>query len=347
MNRAARPPAPPLLVVYTGGTFGMRDTSEGLAVTADLEAVLIDLLGTVEPDPHRRQWTYVPLPRTIDSADADLSHALRVAATVREHAAHARGVIVVHGTDTLAYTAAVAAFALADLRVPVIFTGAQRPIDHAGSDAPANFAQAYQETDGEPGVRIAFGGCVLPAVRAIKQSSVDDVAFAAHQPIAPGARLPASLAARLAELGARDVPPGAALPSVGLLRVFPGLDPRLVTAAAQLYPDGLVLECYGAGTAPMSTPGMADSLRAATRAGTPVVAITQCQTGGVELDRYAVGAALVQAGVWAGHDLTAEAALAKLGVLSAVGLDARAMQEAVSMNLVGEQSSGYSPAAAL
>ncbi|MGX1933167.1 asparaginase domain-containing protein [Microbacterium resistens] len=327
-----------LLVVYTGGTFGMRDEGHGLEAAADRESTLAALVRAA--DPSARPWRYLPIPRIIDSADADLTHALSIAATIRDHVTGARGVLVVHGTDTLAYTAAVAAFALADVPIPIVFTGAQRPVDEPGSDAPANFTLAYRHADdGAPGVRIAFGGSLLPAVRAVKRSADEDEAFAAFRPLAADAAGTAVLRSRLAALDPRQRG-GRPLPAVGLLRVFPGLDARLVRAAADLYPDGLILECYGAGTAPTSDTALRQTIEDATRAGTPVVAITQCQTGTVQLRRYAVGAALHRAGAWDGYDLTADAALAKLGVLTALGLDADERRALFAINLVGEQSTG-------
>lgn len=337
----ARPERRATLVVYTGGTFGMRDLGNGLEATADLE----EALTTLVPSPHSAEaapsWRYLQLERIIDSADADLAHALAVASMIRAHADDASGVVVVHGTDTLAYTAAVAAFALADLAVPVVFTGAQRSMNEPGSDATENFLAAFREAgSGVAGVRIAFGGAVIPAVRAIKRSSDEDEAFAAFRPLAPGpagAEELGRLRHGFTRLGALAEQP--TFPSVGLLRIFPGFSPRLISTAAELYPDGLVLECYGAGTAPMSTPGLSSAVAEAAERGVPVVAITQCDTGSVRLERYALGAELQRAGAWSGYDLTADAAMAKLGVLAAMGLDGASRRIAFETNLVGEQHS--------
>lgn len=329
-------------VLYTGGTFGMRDLGGGLEVEPNLEDALAAL---IPPTASAAEWRYLQLERIIDSADADLAHALSVASLIRAHADQTTGMVVVHGTDTLAYTAAVAAFALIDLPFPIVFTGAQRSVNEVGSDAPGNFAAACREAQTRtPGVRLAFGGSVIPAVRAIKRSSDADEAFAALRPLTPGARGARALRLhsadldRLARIG-RSVPgaPQRATPSVGLLRVFPGFAPELIEAAARLYPDGLVLECYGAGTAPMSTPGLYDAVSDACRRGIPVVALTQCHTGEVRLERYALGAALQRAGAWSGSDLTADAALAKLGVLAALGLEGSARRRIFETNLVGEQ----------
>jgi L-asparaginase len=271
--------------------------------------------------------------------DADLGHALSVAALLRRNLHGARGAVVIHGTDTLAYVAAVAAFALSDVSVPIIFTGSQRSVREEGSDADANFAAAYRAALCSPsGVQIAFGGALIPAVRAIKHSSEADAAFAAVRAAAPGGVGIAAAPWRFQDFSGIAVSAsGSDAPSVGLLRVFPGLKPDLVRAAARLYPDGLVLECYGTGTAPVSSPGMLRAVAEAADAGIPIVVVTQCQTGSVRLERYALGGALQRAGVWSGGDLTADAALAKLGVLAALGLDREERRIAFTRNLVGEQ----------
>lgn len=328
-----------ILVVYTGGTFGMHDEGRGLEAKDDLQTDLVELIAATHQPWPATQWKYVALDHVIDSADATLDHALAIAALIRSNRANTKGVIVLHGTDTLAYAAAVAAFALDDLQLPIVFTGSQRPLGEAGSDAPKNFTDAYRDADeGAPGVRIAFGGRVLPAVRAIKFSSNADEAFIAYRPIVPGAIGMVAHTQRFDQLSRDSAKPSnLCIAATGLLRVFPGMDPALIRAATDIYAGGLVLECYGAGTGPTSTPGLSAAIAAATDSGTPIIAITQCHTGAVELERYAAGAALHLAGAWGGHDLTTEAALAKLGVLNALGLAWHELRDAFASNLVGEQ----------
>lgn len=330
-----------MLVIYTGGTFGMLDCGQGLESSNDLEVALSRLVADADPAADGAEWKYLGLQRIIDSADADLDHALAISRLIRENTATARGVVVVHGTDTLAYSSAVTAFMLADSNIPVIFTGSQRPISETGSDAPDNFIAAYREALlGLRGVRIVFGGKVIPAVRALKVSSFEDEAFTSFRPEAPLRNGTAHLISKLATFDTHDsYSSELAPPEIGLIRVFPGLKPDLLKAAAELYPAGIVLECYGAGTAPTSTPGFREAISSITTSGIPIVAITQCHTGSIELSRYAVGAVLHAAGAWDGHDLTADAAVAKLGVLTALGLSLSERRAAFAANLVGEQRS--------
>lgn len=328
-----------MLVVYTGGTFGMFDNGQGLEAATDLETDLAEMVQIAQVATGVHPWRYVALGEVIDSADADLDHALAIAALLREGAAQARGMVVVHGTDTLAYVASVSAFALRDLSIPIVFTGAQRSFRETGTDATSNFLAAYEAaSDGQAGVRIAFGGAILPAVRAVKRSSDEDAAFVDYRS-ASRRTLGVSTAHTHVPAASttRSIDRDSVRPSVGLLRVFPGFSAELLRAAIRLYPDGLVLECYGAGTAPMSSPGMYETVVDAVNARTPIVIVTQCQTGAVQLGRYAVGAKLHQAGAWSGGDLTAEAALAKLGVLAANDLDWEQRRLTFAENLVGER----------
>ncbi|PRI10726.1 asparaginase domain-containing protein [Leucobacter massiliensis] len=330
-----------LLLVYCGGTFGMRDSGRGLVAQRDLGGVLGELVRECSAQRSRDvDWELAQPPEIIDSAEAGHGTALSIADLIRERLGSAdragspfAGVLVVHGTDTLAHAAAQAAFALADLRTPVVYTGAMHPLGTPGGDAERNFARAFAAAlaGGGPGVRLVFGSADLPAVRAVKRSSEADEAFAATRPLAEPTTSVPGLAAALA--GAA----GAIPPRVGMLTAVPGLPPALVEAALLAFPDGLVLECYGAGTAPLSGRDAREVLLGARDRGTPVLAITRCAHGAVELQRYAVGAALAEAGVIGGSDLTAEAAIAKLRALLRAGYTGERLALLLRLNLVGEQ----------
>ncbi|KTR86757.1 asparaginase domain-containing protein [Leucobacter chromiiresistens] len=336
-----RGPATRLLLVYCGGTFGMRETGVGLAAQTDLGDVLSALVDASSRRHGRPVDWRLAVPRSvIDSAAAGHGTALEIADLIRERVAEGisdgpvQAVIVVHGTDTLAHSAAQTAFALADLAIPIVFTGAQRPIGTPASDAERNFDDAFREamSGGEPGVRLVFGGAALPACRAVKRSSEAFDAFVARRPAArPVDGVGAELAAALAACA------HAAAPRVGMLTMVPGLPAELLQAALDAFPDGLVLECYGSGTGPLVGSVHLAALRRARDAGTPVLAITRCEDGAVDLPRYAVGAAMAAVGVIGGHDLTAEAAIAKLRALRRAGLSGAELRSALDRNLVGEQ----------
>ncbi|WGW12596.1 asparaginase domain-containing protein [Saxibacter everestensis] len=337
---------PRLLVVYTGGTFGMHDLGAGLEANAELKAEISALIDEYdERRTTRLRWGYVKLDRIIDSAESSQQTAVDLAAEIRSNLdgaagqAEYDGVLVIHGTDTLAYTASRVAFELADLHIPVVFTGAQLPLGFTGSDAPSNFAYALDVLTGVVTRQtwVALNHELHPAVRVSKYSSESMAGFASPRPLAPvtNQALADAVVVDKAMQGAGNAR------NIGLLSVFPGISAENLRAALACYPDGLVMECYGAGTAPVNTPGFVDALAAAVNAGTPVLAITQCQTGAVSLSRYAVGSVLADAGVIGGGDMTLEAALAKLGYLVSRDLDLAAIRDALAVNLIGEITTAY------
>lgn len=323
-----------VLVVYAGGTFGMRDNGNGLENVGDIRHEVDELMAGVNAARHRSlAWEFVVAARVDDSAEADGSTASLLAATIRAHAqtSGCRGVVLVHGTDTLAYNAARLAFELDDLGMAVVCTGSQIPLHSDGSDAPRNFADAVQAAVGgvPAGTWIAFGGRTLPALRATKRSSESPSGFVAHRPVgANPVGVPEGVlaAVRQGDAGSRT--------PVGLVKVTPGLSPAVLSAAFDAHPRGVVLECYGAGTAPAFVAAVAGE---AVAKGGVVLAVTQCEDGPVHLDRYAVGAALARAGVIDGGDLTTEAALAKLGVLIDAELDPDEIAEMLAHNFAGER----------
>ena len=326
---AAPSPRPAVLVFATGGTIGMRQTDSGLAPDPDfpeiLEQIVDGICGPLGVEPRVNHL----LP-AIDSSNAEADTAPRIArairARVRTH--RPRGVVIAHGTDTLAYTAARLAFELADLGCPVIVTGSQFAHGAVGTDAVDNLSLAIRASvraSASAPVSIAFGGKLLPAVRAEKHNTVALEAFRAERPLAPA---PQGVPSGDGEMRPRSA-------RVLTYRFVPGVTAEDLRCATLGSPDALVLECYGSGNAPMARPGMLGTLREIGDR-MPVVAITQCAGGGVDLGRYAVGRELAAAGVIDGSDLTVEAAIAKLGFLIDRGVSGSELRALMETNLVGE-----------
>ncbi len=318
-------------ILYTGGTFGMVDHGAGMHPRSGLDAEIAEIIDEFEEAAEVSvDCRYGELDRVIDSADADAGTAVRIAERVRSGtAAGTDGVIVIHGTDTMAYVGARIAFELRDIAVPVLLTGAQIPLGHPGSDARGNLHLALNSIVAQPvpGTYLAFGSALHPAVRASKRAIDDYDGFATIRDLTPPER-PSAL-----PIPRRG---GAANDPVGLLTVFPGMHAELLDAALGHYRGGLVLECYGAGTAPLHSADLIASIRSATRRSTPVVVITQCDSGSIDLERYQPGRALLDAGAISGGDMTREAALAKLSFLVAHGLTGAALRHWVTTNLLGE-----------
>ena len=333
-HASPEPEAPPSVLVFaTGGTIGMHETPRGLAPDPDFEAALEAMVeGICGPLGIEHRVNH--LNPAIDSANADAETGARIARAVRARVRtkRPRGVVITHGTDTLAYTGARIALELDGLGVPVVLTGGQLPHGAEGSDAQPNLSlaiRAAMRAKGDAPASIAFGGVLVPAIRATKFQADELRAFRAERPLGPA---PAGVPPQLRH-GSSRIAPARTIS----FRFAPGVVAADLEAAVGGAPDGLVLECYGSGNAPMARPGMGRTLREICRR-MPVVAITQCATGGVDADRYAVGGELAETGVIDGGDMTIEAALAKLAFCVDAGLEGEALRDAMQRNLVGERS---------
>ncbi|WP_067541518.1 asparaginase [Nocardia crassostreae] len=322
-------------ILYTGGTFGMADSGDGLLPRSGIGDEITALVAEfAAASGIAVEVRYAELDRVIDSANADPGTARRIAARVRMHLAKsaADGVIVVHGTDTMAYVGARMAFDLIDVPVPVVLTGAQIPLGLPGSDARDNLHLALDSIAAQPGpgTFIAFGTALHPAVRASKRSSDGYDGFVTLRKPTPPQAPPALPLSR--------VHTGETRSPVGLFTVFPGMDSDLLDAALRIYHGGVVLECYGAGTMPMHGDTAIEAVRRATGRGTPVVVITHCDSGAVDLSLYEPGRALLAAGAIGGGDMTREAALAKLSHLAGLDLSPGELCRWMTTNVLGELS---------
>lgn len=201
-------------------------------------------------------------------------------------------VIVVHGTDTMAYSGAALSSALPDVAIPVVLCGSMVPLG-MGGDAEANLDLALRAANGAPGVWLAFAGKILPAAGLVKHDSHAADAFRAH-PQAPFS----APARRFADR------------RIAVLTLTPGIPARAVAAMlAEL--DAAVLRVFGAGTM-MADPALEAVLREAAARGCRLRAVSQCEAGGVEPAAYAAGAGIWAAGVENGGVETPELALARL-----------------------------------
>ena len=278
----------------------------------------------------------------LDSGDMQPEHWVVIARAV--HAALAEpavdGVVVVHGTDTMAYTASAVALILGPAPRPVVFTGAQRPLSEPRTDARSNLVDAcFLATMPVPEVGIAFASKLLRAVRATKRDAWALDAF--DSPNAPSlvdlglgeaigghVRRPSPLAPFDDRLDKR----------VLALRVFPGLEPEVLLGALRAGIRGLLLEGYGTGNLPHLSGSLIPVLREARARGVPVVVVSQCLRGAVELSRYEGGAEARDAGAISGGDMTVEAALAKMMIALGRHAEPSAVRAYLERDTVGELS---------
>ncbi|HEX4513381.1 MAG TPA: asparaginase [Polyangiaceae bacterium] len=337
-----------LLFLLTGGTLLMKEKASASGRSPSLlslEDATTDLLAEV-PALGRVATIETRQLFAMDSSDMHPSDWVALAREVHGAIAGAAeprydGVVVVHGTDTMAYTASALGLLLGPLPKPVVLTGSQRPLAEARTDARENLVDAaLVATLDVPEVCVTFASRVLRGVRSTKRDAWALDAFASpnceplvelgvHAAVADHVRKPAPL-------GAFD---DRIEPSVLAVRVFPGLEERLVTGAVRAGVKGLVLEAYGTGNVPQQVGrSLIPAIEHARAANVPVVIVSQCLRGFVDLTRYAGGAAAEKAGAISGGDMTPEAAVAKLMIgLGRYG-SGDAMRDWFTKSVVGERA---------
>lgn len=322
-------PSGKLGIVITGGTIGMHAGEGGLAPQSGLDTRLREALcaqGRHDVGP------IVELAPLIDSANAGPDFWVRIATAVVSlvEDADCSGVLVLHGTDTMAYTAAGLAFLLFGLPVPVVLTGAMHPIGHAGSDGWDNVTGALDLLRSGPpaGISVYFAGQQIPAVHCSKWRTQTADAF--RRTLRP-----------TIDMSASALPPWSyrklvAPARVAVLPLHPGFEPMAIEALVAAGVPGCVLECYGSGTAPVADDRFIAALELARSRNMVVVAISQCPEGAVAFGHYATDHCLRTAGVVSGGGMTREVALAKLGILLGAGLPAAACRDWMGVSVFGE-----------
>ncbi|SEM61159.1 L-asparaginase [Pseudomonas sp. ok272] len=326
------PAAQHVMVLYTGGTIGMQASPNGLAPSAGFEARMREYLHS-QPDLVVPAWRFREMSPLIDSANMTPAYWQRLREAVVE-AVEVNGcdsVLILHGTDTLAYSAAAMSFQLLGLPARVVLTGSMLPAGVADSDAWENLGGALLALGQglAPGVHLYFHGELLEPTRCAKVRSFGRHPFKRLARQGGGVKAP-SIPAALDYRQARQ------LAKVGVLPLVPGIDAEQLDALLNSGLQGLVLECFGSGTGPSDNPGFLASLKRAHDHGIVVVAITQCHEGGVELDVYEAGSRLRGVGVLSGGGMTREAVFGKLQALLGAGLAIAEVRRLVELDLCGE-----------
>ncbi|MHC4261585.1 MAG: asparaginase [Planctomycetota bacterium] len=329
-----------IYVAYTGGTIGMRPTDGGYAPEPGyFERRLRECPEFLVPQmPSFEVHEYAPL---LDSADMSPDDWLRIAQDVEHNYDRFDGFVVVHGTDTMAFTASALAFMLEGLGKPVVLTGSQIPFGEIRNDARNNLLAAFELAADSRlcEVVVAFDELVMRGCRTRKLDASGLSAFAS--PNCPplgriGSRIELEAdRLRQAESGPLRVQP-VGQPVVGAMRLFPGMRASVLENMLKPPLEGMVLGAFGVGNGPIHDGDFLRVLREASERGVVIVATTQCARGRVDLTSYATGRALADAGVVGGADMTPEAALAKLHYLLNKGLEPAEVREAIGRDLRGE-----------
>ena len=291
-----------ILLIATGGTIASRETEHGLrpALSADdlraamgLKDAAVETLDLL----------------SLDSTNIAPPHWEQIARCVADCRHTHDGIIISHGTDTMAYTAAALYYMLEHIDRPVVLTGAQRPLGTAGSDAEANLRLAARAAlSGHAGVMIAFGGRIIHGNAAKKIHSLADDAFR-------------SIGRTEIDLDAAPVPPSAPFclhgtleRRVAVLRLYPGMSPDPITSCIKAGCRGIIIEGYGLGSVPTgdAEESFLPALQLAHEAGCTVVLTTQCIEGGADIHRYEVGVRAAELGALSGGTLPIEALYALL-----------------------------------
>lgn len=341
-----------LYIAYTGGTIGMQRTPDGYAPAPGFLAEQMARMPELA-DPRMPMYTLHEYDPLLDSSNMRPHDWVRIGQDICAHYDGYDGFIVLHGTDTMAYTASALPFFLGGLAKPVIVTGSQIPLCEVRNDARANLVTSMllAAEYPVPEVCLYFGHRLLRGCRAVKVDADGFDAFESPKypplgvvgvevQIEPRFLAPAPPPARpgggTCTTGGLSLALPVAAATVGAFRLFPGLSPDLLRNVLKPPLQGLVLEVYGAGNGPDQDVAVMAALRAATARGVVIVAVTQCLRGAARLGEYAAGSALARAGVVSGFDMTPEAALCKLYYLFSQGYPPEVVKRKMDENLCGE-----------
>lgn len=311
-----------VLVILTGGTITMvRDRESGALHPADMETFKAFVPELFTNDIHIDMEAFTPL---LDSSDVNPENWARMAHVVYDHYAEYDGFVILHGTDTMSYSASALSFMLENLNKPIVFTGSQLPIGTLRSDAKENLLTAIEiaaakDEDGNPivpEVTLFFEDKLFRGNRTTKRNAEHFSAFNSYNyPPLAKAGVHITYQPHLIHYNNPSLPLRLRVKTdqnVGVLKLFPGIQEafvRQVLNAPGL--RGLVLETFGAGNAP-SSEWLYRLLHDAVERGIIIVNKTQCNTGSVEMGLYAVSMNLLKAGVLSGYDITTEALLTKM-----------------------------------
>lgn len=300
-----------LLLLTTGGTIASRQMEEGLAPDMD-GSTIARYLGEVMFNYNVTVQDILQL----DSSNIQPEEWRLIANHVYEAFPHYDGIIISHGTDTMAYTASALSYMVCNIPIPVVLTGAQLPIEHPLTDGVDNLRTAFSmASSGYPGVFIAFNRKVILGCRAVKTHTKDFDAFSSvNWPVV------ATVSGSGLTVNEDAIPPvmGECLlrdklcQDVFLIKLTPGLNPEIFDMLLQMNYRGVVIEAFGAGGLHFIRRNLIEKLHKIAAAGMMVVVCSQCLYESSDFTLYQAGQKVLAEGAIQGYDMTTEAAVTKL-----------------------------------
>lgn len=337
-----------ILIIYTGGTIGMiHNTDTGALESFNFDHLLKHVPELKQLNINIDAITFDP---PIDSSDMEPAMWSRIVTIIKERYENYDGFVILHGTDTMSFTASALSFMLEDLMKPVILTGSQLPIGALRTDGKENIIGAIEiaaakTADGTPivpEVCVFFHEKLMRGNRTTKINSESFGAFGSNNyPLLAMAGTDIQFYTR----NIRKYIPGLKLKAhheynsnIIIFSLFPGIQQEVVEKMLEAKElKGVIFRTYGAGNAPQKK-WLIDALSKATAEGKIIINITQCAGGSVHMERYETGLQLQEAGVTSGHDSTVEAAITKLMYLLGKDLPVEEVRRRMETNIAGEIS---------
>ena len=332
-----------ILIIYTGGTIGMvNDPKTGTLIPFDFEQIQENVPELARLDYHLSVHSFNPI---LDSSNMDPLIWKELAELIEEKYEIFDGFVILHGSDTMSFTASALSFMLQNLAKPVVLTGSQLPIGEIRTDAKENLITALEiaatKKDGKsmvPEVCVYFDYQLFRGNRSIKNDSEKFEAFTSpNYPI-------------LAEAGVNlDFFPNYILPipitafkihtnfnsNIGVLKMYPGITENAVKAITESYVDAIILEAFGSGNT-TTADWFIKCLQNAIANDKIIVDISQCKGGSVQLGMYETSRKLQQMGILSGYDMTFEATVTKLMHLLGLGISKDEIRKQMEVPISGE-----------
>lgn len=334
-----------ILLIYTGGTIGMaKDYSNQSLKPFDFENLIkhIPELSLIDSEIH-----YTGFSKPIDSSDMNPEHWVELASIIENKYALYDGFVVLHGTDTMAYTASALSFMLSGLRKPVIFTGSQLPVGDLRTDAKENLITSIHfaslQENGKAVIQevcIYFEYKLFRANRTTKINAENFDAFESpNYPNLGESGIHLDIKKHALRIEDDSVPFSVNKnlnTGLGLMKIFPGMSKPLIDSMFQVFGlRAMVIEAFGSGNA-FSDNWFKDILRKYSSEGILMIINTQCAGGMVEIGRYETSEIFAEIGALNGFDLTTEASIAKTIFLLGQDLSHEEFKKQYEMNLKGE-----------